>query len=90
MDKRRQNDANAFDGWKNIYSVSLVNRNGEKVADATEVKFYRDLLRTINTVPSNDLLLIMEDFNARVGVQQNHTSNNVIGPHGTDRINENG
>ena len=67
-----------------------VNSNGQTTATITSDNFYIDLQRTINTVPTNDLLLIMGDFNARVGLQQNYTSNNVVGPHTTGHINENG
>jgi exonuclease III len=71
-----------------IYSP--VNPNGQQMAITASDNFYTDLQRTINKAPSNDLLLIMGDFNARVGKQQHHTSGNVVGPHAIDHINENG
>jgi hypothetical protein len=41
-------------------------------------------------VPKGDMLLIVDDFNARVGKQDNHGPGNVIGPHTVDSTNENG
>ncbi|CAF1347888.1 unnamed protein product [Adineta ricciae] len=73
-----------------IAVYSPVNPNGNKTAATASDKFYTDLQQTLSTVPSKDLLLIMGDFNARIGKQQNYTSNNVVGPHTTDHINENG
>ncbi|CAF1656013.1 unnamed protein product, partial [Adineta ricciae] len=73
-----------------ITVYSPVNPNGNKTAATASDKFYNDLQQTLSTVPSKDLLLITGDFNARIGKQQNYTSNNVVGPHTTDHINENG
>ncbi|CAF1313999.1 unnamed protein product [Adineta ricciae] len=73
-----------------IAVYSPVNPNDNKTAATASDKFYTDLQQTLSTVPSKDLLLIMGDFNARIGKQQNYTSNNVVGPHTTDHINENG
>ena len=69
---------------------SSINPNGQKIATRASDNFYIHLQHNVNKVPANDLLLIMGDFNARVGIQQNHTSNNVVGPNATDGINENG
>ena len=73
-----------------IAVYSPINPSGQKTAAGASDNFYINLQHTVNKVPANDLLLIMGDFNARVGIQQNHTSQSVVGPHATDRINENG
>ncbi len=73
-----------------IAAYSPVNPNGQQMAINASDSFYADLQRTINTAPSNDLLLIIGDFNARVGKQQHQTSRKVVGPHAVDQINENG
>ena len=67
-----------------------INPNGQQMAINASDTFYADLQRTINSVPANDLLLIMGDFNARVGKQQHMISSKVVGPHTVDYINENG
>jgi hypothetical protein len=41
-------------------------------------------------VPKGDMLLIVGDFNARVGKQDNQGPGNVIGVHTVDDTNENG
>ncbi|CAF4499732.1 unnamed protein product [Rotaria sp. Silwood2] len=71
-----------------IYSP--VNPNGQQMAINASDRFYADLQRAVNKTPPSDLLLIMGDFNARVGKQQHQTSGNVVGPHAVDHINENG
>ncbi|CAF3878194.1 unnamed protein product [Rotaria sp. Silwood2] len=71
-----------------IYSP--VNPNGQQMAINASDRFYADLQRAVNKTPPSDLLLIMGDFNARVGKQQHQTSDNVVGPHAVDHINENG
>ncbi len=71
-----------------IYSP--INPNGQPLLITASDTFYADLQRTIDSIPSNDLILIMGDFNARVGKQQHYTSSKVVGPHAVDHINENG
>ncbi|CAF4497459.1 unnamed protein product, partial [Rotaria sp. Silwood2] len=67
-----------------------MNPNGQQhETNAVEI-FYDDLQRTVDKVPSNDLLLLMGDFNARAGKQQHKTSGNIVGLHAIDHINENG
>ena len=51
--------------------------------------FYDQLQSTLSSVPSSDLLVIMGDFNARVGSDCS-SWNSVMGPHGIGDCNENG
>jgi len=73
-----------------ISIYSPVNPNGQK--DATEMvdAFYTKLQSTIDNIPKDDMILIMGDFNARVGAQQHQTAHGIIGPNTVDKINENG
>ena len=54
-----------------------------------KLKFYDDLQDTIDRIPHNDILVMLGDFNARVGVLD--TGNNlwqgVIGKHGLSERN---
>ena len=46
------------------------------------------LQNSLDTVPQNDILLLIGDFNARVGVRNSNDSlSNVIGRHGLDERN---
>ena len=59
--------------------------NPEEVKD----KFYEDLKATISAVPRTDKLILLGDFNARVG--SDHTSwEGVLGKHGIGKCNSNG
>ena len=51
--------------------------------------FYDQLQSTLSSVPASDLLVIMGDFNARVGSDCS-SWNSVMGPHGIGKCNENG
>jgi exonuclease III len=73
-----------------IAIYSPINSNGNKKAIEETDAFYLKLQQTVDKVPRGDMLLIMGDFNARVGKQQSQTTKNVIGPHAVDKINENG
>ena len=55
--------------------VNPTTQNG--IVSKTE-PFYMDLQTTINNVPNGDMLLIIGDFNARVGIGQHLTSGNVV------------
>ena len=50
--------------------------------------FYDQLQSTLSSIPSSDLLVILGDFNARVGSDFS-SWNLVIGPHGIGECNEN-
>ncbi|CAF2079087.1 unnamed protein product, partial [Rotaria magnacalcarata] len=60
------------------------------MANTTSYPFYADLQTTLDKVPKSDMVLIIDDFNARIDVQQHTTSSNVVGPRAVDTINENG
>ena len=58
-------------------------------SDETKEQFYSTLSDIIKDVPSSDKLLLLGDFNARVG--RDHSSwECVIGKHGIGRENSNG
>ena len=56
--------------------------------------FYDDLQAIISLVPSSDVILVMGDFNARVGCAKNSTSESlwdvVQGSFGVGKVNESG
>nr|VZI42320.1 unnamed protein product [Spirometra erinaceieuropaei] len=57
--------------------------------DAVRDKFYEDLHALLATVSKADKLIVLEDFNARVGTD--HTAwRGVLGPHGLRGSNDNG
>nr|VZI36555.1 unnamed protein product [Spirometra erinaceieuropaei] len=57
--------------------------------DAVRDKFYEDLHAVLATVPMADKLVVLGDFNARVGTD--HTAwRGVLGPHGLRGSNDNG
>nr|VZH96321.1 unnamed protein product [Spirometra erinaceieuropaei] len=57
--------------------------------DAVRDKFYEDLHALLATVPKADKLIVLGDFNARVGTD--HTAwKGVLGPHGLRGSNDNG
>nr|VZI37490.1 unnamed protein product [Spirometra erinaceieuropaei] len=57
--------------------------------DAVRDKFYEDLHALLATVPKADKLVVLGDFNARVGTD--HTAwRGVLGPHGLRGSNDNG
>ncbi|VDL88981.1 unnamed protein product [Schistocephalus solidus] len=58
-------------------------------SDATKAKFYEDLHALLATVSKADMLIVLGDFNARVGTD--HAAwKGVLGPHGLDSRNDNG
>ena len=59
--------------------------NPEEVKDA----FYEDLERVIQSTPRTDKLIILGDFNARVGTD-NQTWEGIIGKNGMGKANSNG
>ncbi|CAF4219297.1 unnamed protein product, partial [Adineta steineri] len=79
--------------WEAVSIIAVyspINPNGNKQATEESNAFYAKLQQTVDKVPRGDMLLILGDFHARVGKQQNLTSKNVTGPHAVDKINENG
>ena len=66
-----------------VYAPTMTN------PDEAKDKFYEDLRTTIAAVPKADKLVILGDFNARVGTD--HLSwEGVIGKHGVGKCNSNG
>ncbi len=53
-------------------------------------KFYADLQETIDRVHKREMLLIIEDLNARLGAQEHLTAPQCVGSFTTDVQNENG
>ena len=57
--------------------------------DEVKDKFYEDLSVLISSVPTSDKLIILGDFNARVGCDSD-SWDGVIGKHGVGKCNSNG
>ena len=71
--------------------ATLVSAYAPTLTSPEEVKdqFYEELTRTLNTIPRDDKLILLGDFNARIG--NNHDVwSGVIGRHGLGKVNANG
>ena len=66
-----------------VYSPTL------KAEPAEKDRFYSDLRSLIQSTPADDKVIILGDFNARVG-QDSEAWNGVLGKHGVGNCNENG
>ncbi|CAF3173654.1 unnamed protein product [Rotaria sp. Silwood2] len=53
-------------------------------------EFYKTLQATIDKTHKSDMIMIMGDFNARVGVEQANTAGETVGKHAIDKQNQNG
>ena len=71
-----------------VYAPTNPTDSTSESARPSEV-FYEQLQSTLLSVPSSDLLVIMGDFNARVGSDCS-IWRSVLGPHGIGECNENG
>ena len=71
-----------------VYAPANPSNSTSDAASASEA-FYDQLQSTLPCVPSSDLLVILGDFNARVG-SNNSSWSSVIGPHGIGECNVNG
>ena len=72
-------------------TLSIISAYAPTLPQSDEIKdsFYDNLNEAINKVPSSHKLLVMGDFNARVG--SDHVSwENIIGTHGVGNENSNG
>ncbi|XP_047112328.1 craniofacial development protein 2-like [Schistocerca piceifrons] len=67
----------------NVYAPTLPSPDEEKN------KFYQDLRRVLRDIPSADKLLLLGDFNVRVG-NDFSAWNGVLGRHGIGKCNSNG
>ena len=52
-------------------------------ASQSNDKFYSDLQDTLDKVWSGDIIIFMEDFNARIGSAEHNTSPQTAGPFAT-------
>ncbi|CAF4314787.1 unnamed protein product, partial [Rotaria sp. Silwood2] len=64
--------------------------NGVKNDIETCDEFYKILQATIDKTHKSDMIMIMGDFNARVGVEQANTAGGTVGKHAIDKQNQNG
>ena len=71
--------------------LTIISAYAPTLTSAEEVKeqFYADLDALLRTTPTNDKLLVLGDFNARVGRDSDQWKG-VIGKHGTGKMNGNG
>ena len=71
--------------------ITIVSTYAPTMTNPDEVKdkFYEDLNAIITTVPSTDKLIILGDFNVRVG-SDSTTWEGVIGQYGAGNCNSNG
>ncbi|CAF2594900.1 unnamed protein product [Rotaria sp. Silwood2] len=64
--------------------------NGLKADVEACDEFYKALQSSIDNTNKGDIILIMGDFNARVGVEQTSSAQTVVGKHAVDKQNQNG
>ena len=60
-----------------------------EATDEDKDSFYEQLQATLDKVPKHDLVGVMGDRNAKVG-DSNEGCEDIMGKHGTGRINDNG
>ena len=66
-----------------VYAPTMTN------PDDVKEKFYEELEALISTVSQSDKLILLGDFNARVG-KDHHSWEEVLGHHGIGKCNSNG
>jgi exonuclease III len=64
--------------------------NGLKADVKACDEFYKTLQSSIDNTNKGDIILILGDFNARVGLEQASSVPNVVGKHAVDKQNQNG
>ena len=71
--------------------VTLISAYAPTLTSSDEVKeaFYEELSTLVKDTPSSDKLILLGDFNARVGADC-RSWKGVLGPHGTGKLNSNG
>ena len=71
--------------------VTIISAYAPTLTSSDEAKetFYEDLNNLVKDVPSGDTLLLLGDFNARVGTDYTDWKG-VLGPHGMGKMNSNG
>ena len=77
----------------NIFLISIyapINSSNQTTTATASDTFYLELQKTIDKANSNDMILLMGDFNAQISKQQHQTASSVVGPHAIDELNENG
>ena len=75
--------------WKKFATIISAYAPTMTNTDKTKDKFYEDFEYVISVVPTADKLIILGDFNARVG-QDNISWEGGLGKHGTRKYNDNG
>lgn len=72
-------------------SITLISAYAPTMTNPDEVKdkFYEELDSLISSVPQSEKLVILGDFNARVGTDH-QAWHNIIGKHGVGKCNSNG
>lgn len=70
--------------------VTIISAYAPTLTSSDEVKetFYEDLSALVKDTPSSDKLILLGDFNARVGADYRDWKG-VLGPHGTGKLNSN-
>ena len=66
----------------NVYALTL------SVTPDAKDEFYENLASTIRNIPGTEQLVLLGDFNARVGVDINSWPS-CLGPFGVEKLNEN-
>ena len=72
-----------------IIQVHAPTNDGTQRIDESKEEFYEQLQQEVEATPRHDVLIVMEDLNAKIG-QNNEGWEKVMGQHGLGRMNENG
>ena len=73
-------------------NITLIQVYGPTTAATDEKmeKFYQDLSQAVKQVPKGDMLLLMGDFNAKVGRREPSAMSSAVGLYGLEETNEAG
>ena len=71
-------------------NITLIEVYGPTAAATDEEmeRFYQDLSQAVKQVPKRDMLLVMGDFNAKVGRREPSTMSSAVGLYGLGETNE--